>query len=213
MQSEEIVTATQNIRSLGHGFFGRRKRKEIQHLFKHTTPRTDILLLQETKSAEESSLRQARFIEFKGGSSLWNEASFFAITGKYTGGTGIVLSEMVATLVTHHGILFPGRAQYVVINLSPRLQLGVINAYGFSDTGPRAVLWNHLAQVELPEAEWVLAGDFNNIESLQDKQGGTNKTNMGNRELEAWNRLLVRIGVRDSHNIRAFRRKSLKAFT
>lgn len=36
---------------------------------------------------------------------------------------------------------------------------------------------------------------------------------MGNRELEAWNRLLVRLGVRDSHNIRAFTRKSLKAFT
>lgn len=100
-----------------------------------------------------------------------------------------------------------------MVNLSPRLQLGVINIYGFSDTGPRAVLWNHLAQVVLPEAEWVLACDFNNIESLQDKQGGTNKTNMGNRELEAWNRLLVRIGVRDSHNIRAFRRISLKAFT
>jgi hypothetical protein len=75
------------------------------------------------------------------------------------------------------------------------------------------VLWNHLAQVSLPEAEWILAGDFNNIESLQDKQGGTNKTSMGNREIEAWNRLLVRFGARDSHNIHAFRRKSLKAFT
>ena len=213
MQGEEILIATQNARSLGQGFFGRRKRKEIQHLFKHTTPRTDILLLQETKLSEEASLKQARFIEFRGGSSLWNEASFSALTGKFAGGTGIVLSERASLAITHHGILFPGRAQYVVINLSPRLQLGIINVYGFSDTGPRAMLWNHLAQAPLPDAEWVLAGDFNNIESLQDKQGGTNKISMGSRELEAWNRLLVRIGVRDSHNIRAFTRKSLKAFT
>lgn len=155
MQGEEILIATQNARSLGQGFFGRRKRKEIQHLFKHTTPKTDILLLQETKLPEDASLKQARFIEFKGGTSFWNEASFSAQTGKYTGGTGIVLSERLITAITHHGILFPGRAQFVVINLSPRHQLGVINVYGFSDTGPRAVLWNHLAQASLPEAEWV----------------------------------------------------------
>jgi exonuclease III len=107
MQGEEIVIATQNSRCLGQGFFGRRKRKEIQHLFKHTTPKTDILLLQETKLSEEASLKQARFIEFRGGSSLWNEASFSAYTGKYTGGTGIVLADKLAQVVTHHGILFP----------------------------------------------------------------------------------------------------------
>ena len=213
MQGGELMIATKNTRCLGQGFFGRRKRKEIQHLFKHTVPRADIILLQETKLPEEACLKQARFIEGKGGTSLWNEASFSAQTGKYTGGTGIILSEKTSLAGTHHGILFPGRAQYVVINLSPRLQLGVINVYGFNDTGPRAMLWNHLAQVTLPDVEWVLAGDINNIESMQDKQGGTSKTSMGNRELDAWNRLLVRLGVRDSHHIRAFTRKSLKAFT
>lgn len=75
------------------------------------------------------------------------------------------------------------------------------------------MLWNHLAQAPLPEAEWVLARDFNNIESLQDKQGGSNKTSIGNREMESWNRLLVRLGVRDAFNIGAFRRNSTKAFT
>lgn len=166
MQGEEILIATQNARCLGQEFFRRRKRKEIQHLFKHTTPRTDILLLQETKLPEDASLKQMRFIEFRGGTSLWNEASFSALTGRFSGGTSIVLSERASIAVTHHGILFPGRAQYVVVNLSPRLQLGVINIYGFSDTCPRAMLWNHLAQAPLPDAEWVLAGDFNNIESL-----------------------------------------------
>jgi hypothetical protein len=45
MQGEEIVIATQNTRCLGHGFFGRSKRKEVQHLFKHTTPKMEILAM------------------------------------------------------------------------------------------------------------------------------------------------------------------------
>ena len=213
MKGEEIAIATQNTRGLGQGFIGKRKRKEIQNIFQNTTPKADILLLQETKLSEEASLKQARFIETRGGSSLWNAASFSAQSGRYTGGTSIVLSERLVESITHHGVLFPGRAQYVVLNLSARLQLGIINVYGFNDTGPRAMLWNHLAQVPLPVADWVLAGDFNNIESLQDKQGGSNKTSIGGREMEAWNRLLVRLSVRDSFNLGAFRRKSTKAFT
>ena len=213
MKGEEITIATQNVRGLGHGFNGKRKRKEIQNLYQNTTPIADIILLKETKLSEDASLKQARIVEPKGGSSLWNEASFSALTGRFTRGTGIVISKRLTTTITHHGVLFPGRAQYVVLNLSSHLQLGVINVYGFNNTDPRAMLWNHLAQAPLPAAEWVLAGDFNNIESIQDKQGGSNKTSIGNREMEAWNRLLVRLNVRDSFNLRAFRRKFTKAFT
>jgi hypothetical protein len=81
-------------------------------------------------------------------------------------------------------VLYPGRAQYIILTLSPRIHLGIINVYGFSHTGVRAMLWDHLAQVDLPEATWILAGDFNNIEQLRDKQGGSSKTNMSLRELE-----------------------------
>jgi exonuclease III len=69
MQGEEILIATQNSRSMGQGFNGKRKRKDIQSIFKNTTPRTDVLLLQETKLPEEACLKQARHIEFRGGSS------------------------------------------------------------------------------------------------------------------------------------------------
>ena len=56
-------------------------------------------------------------------------------------------------------------------------------------------------------------GDFNNIEHPRDKQGGSMKTNITNRELEAWNRLLTRLGVRDSFHIGAFVKQSDKVFT
>jgi exonuclease III len=176
MKGDKITIATQNTRGLGQGFTGRKKRKGIKDLFRQTTPTTDILLLQETKLSEEASLKQARFIEFRKGSSLWNEAAFSAQSVKYKGGTAIILSERMATVITNHGVLYPGRAQFITLQLSPQLHLGIINVYGFSDTGPRAMLWNHLAQVDLPEAKWILAGDFNNIEQASDKQGGSSKT-------------------------------------
>ena len=127
MNGGPITIATQNTRSLGQGYTGRRKRKEIKSLFRQTTPTTDILLLQETKIPEAVCLKQARFIEFQGGSSLWNEGAFSAQTGKFKGGTGIVLASNMASIVTHHGILYPGRAQFVVLNINTRLQLGVVN--------------------------------------------------------------------------------------
>ena len=194
MQAESIMIATQNTRSLGRGFLGRKKRKEIKNLFYNTTPPTDVLLLQEVKLPESACLKQARFVEFKGGSSLWNKGTFSAHSGRFKGGTGIVLSPRMASRVTHHGILYPGRMQYIVVNITPQVQLGITNVYGFSHTSPRAMMWNHLAQTTFPEATWVLACDFNNIESVADKQGGSTKTSIGPRELETWNRMLLRLG-------------------
>lgn len=125
----------------------------------------------------------------------------------------MVMSERLAATVIHHGVLYPGRAQYATFQISTNMHIGILNIYRFSDLGPRAILWNHLAQVELPDAQWILTWDFNNIEHSRDKQGGSSKTSINHREMEAWNRLLVRLGVRDAFRIRPFRKLSEKAFT
>jgi exonuclease III len=213
MKRETITIATQNVRSLGRGFNGRRKRQEIRSLFRKTNPPTDILLVQETKLPEEACIKQARFIEFWGGSSLWNEGVFSAQSALFKGGTCIILAERMASKVTQHGILYPGRAQYVILQTTPQHQLGIINVYGFSDTGPRAMMWNHMANANIPDIEWVLAGDFNNIESAHDKQGGSTKTSINPRELEAWNRLLLKLRVRDTFHLGSYHHNTTKAFT
>ena len=87
MKGDKLTIATQNTRGLGQGFAGNKKRREIKDLFKHSTPSTNILLLQETKLPEAACLKQARFIEFRKGISFWNEASFSPRTTKYKGGT------------------------------------------------------------------------------------------------------------------------------
>ena len=212
MKGEKLTIATQNVRCLGQGFNGRRKRKEIKDIFKNTTTPTDILVLQEIKLTEAACLKQARFIEPKGGISFWNEGNFSAQTCRFTGGTSIVIGEHLIQSVTNHGVLYPGRAQYITVQLSQQLHIGILNVYGFSETGPRAMLWNHLAQAKLPDAQWILMGDFNNIEHSRDKQGGNSKSNISNRELEAWNRMLTRLGVRDSFHVGAFVKQSTKTF-
>jgi exonuclease III len=210
---DKLTIATQNARGLGQGFTGNKKRREMRDLFRKSTPAADIILLQEIKLLEPACLKQARFIESRKGISLWNEGSFSARTTKIKGGTGIIIAERLVESISNHGVLYPGRAQFVTLQLSPNLLIGILNVYGFSEPGPRAMLWNHLAQTELPEANWILAGDFNNIEQASDKQGGAPNTNISSRELEAWNRLLLRLGCRDAHHIGSFVRKSNKAFT
>jgi hypothetical protein len=74
-------------------------------------------------------------------------------------------------------------------------------------------MWNHIAQTQLPETNWILACNFNNIESLNDKQGGSNKTSISIRELEAWNKMLVRLRVRDAFHYGSYTCKNTKAFT
>ena len=213
MKGDKITIASQNTRGLGHGLAGHRKRRDIRDLFTNSNPTTDILLLQEVKLPEAACLRQANKVEFRRGTNFWNEGSFSARTTRFKGGIGIVLTEQMANIMTGHGVLYPGGAQYITLKLSESLIVGIINVYGFNLTGPRAMLWNHLAQVDLPEAHWILAGDFNNIEQASDKQGGSSKTCISRRELEAWNRLLMRLSGRDAHHIGAFVRKSDKIFT
>lgn len=72
------------------------------------------------------------------------------------------------------------------------------------------MLWNHLAQTKIPEASWILVGDFNNIEYSNHKQGSSSKTSIGMRESEAWNMLLMWLGVWDAFHIGAFTRRSNK---
>ena len=211
MKGDKLTIATHNTRGLGHGFAGHRKRREIRDLFKQTTPPTDILLLQEVKLPEVACLKQTRTIEFRKGVNLWNEA--LCKNNQVQRGTCIIISEQLTNSIMSHGVLYLGRTQFITLKLSPNLVIGILNVYGFSLTGPRAMLWNHLAQAELPEAHWILAGDFNNTEQATDKQGGSTKTCISRRELEAWNRLMMKLRGRDAHHTSLFVRRSDKLFT
>jgi hypothetical protein len=110
------------------------------------------------------------------GTVLWNEAQNFATRDSWSGGIGILLSRKLVAIVCKHSIIAPDCAQLVTFQWTRILKIGVINVYGYNDTGPRTSLWNKIRIHPLPKAHYILAGDFNLIGQLEDKQGGTPTT-------------------------------------
>lgn len=65
----------------------------------------------------------------------------------------------------------------------------------------------------LPPALWIMGGDLNFIESLEDKQGGNNNLGRGRREVESWNNLLIRLQLQYSFHMDEFHKINAKSFT
>jgi hypothetical protein len=111
----------------------------------------------------------------------------------------------VATHIVCHGVIVPGRAQYLVIQLALDLQLGIINIYPQNFSRLRARLWQTIKNHPLPNANWVLARDFNIIESLDDKLGRSDTTNHCHNEVQRWNEQLVHLQLQDTYHLDEFR--------
>jgi hypothetical protein len=57
----------------------------------------------------------ARGLEFWQGSSFWNEGIPMGRSQRISVGTAILVDKATAPLITNHGTLVDGRAQYVTI--------------------------------------------------------------------------------------------------
>jgi hypothetical protein len=60
---------------------------------------------------------------------------------------------------------------------------------------------------------WIMGGDFNFIESLDDKQGGRATTSRGARELDAWGNLIINLRLQDTFHMDEFRHINDRKFT
>lgn len=108
------------------------------------------------------------------------------------------------SLACEYGIITPGRAQYATFKWTQDLKIWVINIYEYNKTGSRASLWNQMRRFQLPPAHCILAKDFNAIEYLEDKQGGTPTTGRGQQEIMAWTNLLLHQVVTDCFSLNNF---------
>jgi hypothetical protein len=86
------------------------------------------------------------------GSFFWNEAQYSARSDSFKGGTGILTSPTLSAHTLEHGIIVPGRAQFITFQLTNELTIGVINIYAHNYTGSRTRLWNRIRHYPLPEA-------------------------------------------------------------
>lgn len=92
------------------------------------------------------------------------------------------------------GMVEEARAQFLTFRINGMV-FGVINIYAPNCTGQRAAFWNRMAEARLPATEWIVAGDFKMTELGEDMSQGSNLRNMGSRELTAWTRFVLSLGI------------------
>lgn len=142
-----------NVRSLCQGKNGARKRCDIRNFIKKADPRPEIILLQETHMGIRDCIASTSQLHFKGGKQFWNEAKYSAITGKYTGGTGILISERLVPFIENHGVIISSRVQFVTFKFSHTVSIGIVNLYGYNQPGARPNMWRMLGSFDLLQAD------------------------------------------------------------
>ena len=72
-------------------------------------------------------------------------------------------------------VVVPGRAQFVTMQYHDAL-VGFLNVYAPNHASARAEFWAHLVAA-LPSVDsWCIGGDFNMLESPEDRIGGSHVT-------------------------------------
>ena len=70
------------------------------------------------------------------------------------------------------GIIIPGRAQWIIMQRGA-FRCGFLNVYVPNHVSARVEFWTRIADaIPLTDA-WCMGGDFNMLESLDDRQGGS----------------------------------------
>ena len=86
-----------------------------------------------------------------------------------SGGVCTSVSELLSQRVFDHGTLIPGRALWIGLELEGS-RIGVLNIYAPTDLRRRATFWRTLTEL-LPVMDlWIVGGDFNNLETMEDEQ-------------------------------------------
>ena len=213
MNHANLCIATFNVHGLGSGAESVKKQCQIKRMFETKESPPNVILLQEHFMSANFCQKRTRHLPFRGGKGLWNPATTSSLTTRLRGGTSILLSAQIEETIQAEGIIQDGRAQYVVLRLQPGLTVGLINVYASNQSSDRAELWNSLLSLNLEVTEWILAGDFNMLESQEDKRGGAEKLGQRRREKAVWQRLLLNFGLMDAGNADEIRKQAGHHFT
>jgi len=127
-----LTCLTYNVRSLGQGQQGARKRRDLRNFTNHLEPKPEIILLQEIHMGIRDCMAHTLQLRFKGGREFWNESTYSASTGKYKGGTGILIAERLIPFIEENGVMVGSRAQYIMFRFTPNIKIGIVNLYGYN---------------------------------------------------------------------------------
>jgi hypothetical protein len=173
------------------------KRGRLRSNLKTLAPKPGIILLQEHKIPEADCIKLGALGVHKG-QILWNGGSYNAHKDKWKAGTPIIVSSAISHLVLDSGIVVPSRAQWITYSMDNQV-IGMLNIYAPNKSHERATFWTQIAN-NLPLADsWLVGGDFNIVEREGDHSTNTPKK-LSNEEREAWDQLVMRLGLEDVWN-------------
>ena len=96
--------------------------------------------------------------------------------------------------VIEHGILILGRVQFIVFQIDVNLRICIlICIYAYNDSIARMHLWKTIHEIQLPQALWILCGNFIQIEDICDRIGGEPHTRMNPQEINEWQKNIIHV--------------------
>jgi len=146
MIEKALTLASLNVRGLRGGT---PKPKEIKAWFASLPTPPQIVFIQEHHLEKEDARSSAKGIEFWHGSSFWNEGIPMGRSERTSAGTAILVDKAIAPLITTHGTLIEGRAQFITLQFPNNGTLTIINVYAPRSSNDRAVLWRRINQADL----------------------------------------------------------------
>jgi exonuclease III len=171
-----------------------------------------IVLIQEHHLGRDGIQATAKGIEFWQGASFWNEGIPMGRSKRMSVGTAILVDKSIAPLVTAHGTLSEGRAQYVTIQSPDNGTLSILNVYALHTSNERAQIWSKFNQSAPASDHYILGGDFNHLEVTENRDTAGLRR-MHRRESAAWHHMTLKLGLTDAWRLNNFRKLSRKEFT
>lgn len=106
---EDLTLVSLNTQSLGTGTLGVRKRAELKRYLAGTTPRADVVLIQEHHLPIQDCIQKGNKLLYRGGLGLWNDATYSAQSQRHQGGTTILLSAKSSAILERAWGADPGQ--------------------------------------------------------------------------------------------------------
>jgi hypothetical protein len=89
--------------------------------------------------------------------------------GAGKGGIVTLLAPKWATLVSQSGVIMGNRVHWFVLSGLPCGDIGIVNLYAPNEHSLQVRLWESLTTLLPANCCWLITGDFNMVESRQDK--------------------------------------------
>jgi endonuclease/exonuclease/phosphatase family metal-dependent hydrolase len=179
------------------------KPKQVKAWLSSLPTPSHVILLQEHHLGKVEAQDPIRGVELWQGESYWNEGIPMGRSQRISAGTAILVDKSISLLITDHGTLVEGRAQFITLQPPGEGSLTIINIYTSLHSTDRAQLWQKVSETNFNADHVILGGDFNHQE-VMDCRGRVGLRQMNRRESSSWHLMTLKYGLSDAWRLDNF---------